>query len=300
MNRKTAIFLIVVIVLAAVGVSVLAYPKLPDRMASHWGPGGQVDGWMSKSICVWIMPGIMLFQTVLFFVILRIDPLRKNIDNFFGYYAGFVIILNLFLLAVQGWMILWNLNIQISSNVFMPIGLACLIFYLGIVMTHVKPNWFIGIRTPWTLSDPVVWQKTHKLGGILFRIAAIIMLCGAAFPRYAIIFVLAPVLSVAAITVLYSLWIGMGGKRPSKKHFSIFAFSCLVVLILLILASLALHPTTRDSRSNLEIPHRQRMNISSFGTLEQHSATFPATHICANCADPQFSLVLHQRVLCHP
>ncbi|MBL7214841.1 MAG: SdpI family protein [Phycisphaerae bacterium] len=204
MNRKITLFLILVIVLAALVISLLAYPKLPDRMASHWNGRGEVDGWMSKSVCLWLMPGIMVIQTIIFFSILLIDPLRKNIAKFFGYYAGFVIILNLFLLAVHGWMILWNLGIQIPSNVFMPVGIACLIFYAGIIMTHVKPNWFIGIRTPWTLSNEIVWQKTNKLGGLLFRIAAIIILIGAAFPKYAIVFVLAPVLSVALITLIYS------------------------------------------------------------------------------------------------
>lgn len=205
MNRKITFCLIAVIILAAVVMNVLAYPKLPERMASHWGPGGQVDGWMPKSVCVWIMPGISLLLTALFFVILLIDPLRKNIEKFFSYYAGFVIIMNLFLLAVHGWMLLWNLGIQVPANVFIPVGMACLIFYLGIVTSHVKPNWFIGIRTPWTLSNEIVWQKTHKLGGVLFRMAAIIILIGALFPRYAILFVLIPILSVAAITIIYSL-----------------------------------------------------------------------------------------------
>jgi uncharacterized membrane protein len=193
------------IILAAVVMNFLAYPKLPERMASHWGPSGQVDGWMERDICVWVMPAIAAGLTALFFAILLIDPLRKNIEQFFGYYAGFVIVMNLFLLAMHGWMILWNLGIQIPSNVFIPIGMGCLFFYCGIVLSHVKPNWFIGIRTPWTLSNEIVWQKTHKLGGVLFRIAAIIVLIGAVFPKYAIVFVLAPVLSVSAITVFYSL-----------------------------------------------------------------------------------------------
>jgi len=204
MNRKTTFLILLVIILAAAGVSLWAYPKLPERMASHWGPGGQVDGWMNKSVCAWLMPGIIAFEGLLFFLILQIDPLRKNFEKFFTYYAGFIIIVNLFLLVVHGWMILWNLGIQIPANVFMPIGLACLIFYSGIIMSHVKPNWFIGIRTPWTLSNEIVWQKTHKLGGVLFRVAAIIILIGAVFPKYAIVFVLAPILSVALITVFYS------------------------------------------------------------------------------------------------
>ena len=205
MNRKMALILILCLVFIAVAISLLTYPKLPEQMASHWGASGQVDGWMAKSVCVWIMPAIMVIQTIVFFTILLIDPLRKNIDKFFNYYAGFIIIFNLFLCAVHGWMILWNLEIKIPSNVFMPVGIACLIFYAGIVMTHVKPNWFIGIRTPWTLSNEIVWQKTHKLGGILFRFAAIIMLIGAIFPKYAIVFILVPVLGVTVITLIYSL-----------------------------------------------------------------------------------------------
>jgi len=205
MNRKVTLILLLVIIAASAVFSLIAYPKLPEKMASHWGPGGQVDGWMDKSVCVWLMPAIMAVETAVFFTVLLIDPLRKNFDKFFSYFAGFIIILNVFLLVLHGWMILWNLGIQIPSNVFMPIGVACLIFYTGIILSHVKPNWFIGIRTPWTLSNEIVWQKTHKFGGILFRIAAIMMLFGAAFPTHAIVFVLVPVLSVTVITVLYSL-----------------------------------------------------------------------------------------------
>jgi uncharacterized membrane protein len=207
-NRKTVWILfftsIFIIIVAAVAISVLAYPKMPERMASHWGPGGQVDGWMSRTAGLIFTPGMMVGLTGLFLVILLIDPLRKNIDKFFSYYAGFIVIFNLFMLAVHGWMILWNLNIQIPANVFMPIAMACLFFYIGIILTHVKPNWFIGIRTPWTLSNEIVWQKTHKLGGILFKIAAIMILAGAVFPKYAIVFVLVPVLAVSAVTLIYS------------------------------------------------------------------------------------------------
>lgn len=205
MTRKKMLLSLAVIILVTAGISLFAYPKLPERMASHWGPGGQVDGWMAKSVCVWLMPGIMLLYSVLFMVVIQIDPLKKNIEKFFSYYAGFIIVMSLFLLVIHGWMILWNLGYQIGSNVIMPLLLGGLFFFIGIVMSHVKPNWFIGIRTPWTLSNEIVWQKTHKVGGILFRIAAIIVLIGAVFPKYAIVFVLVPILSVSVITVIYSL-----------------------------------------------------------------------------------------------
>lgn len=205
MNRKMMLTSVAMIIIAAIAMSVLAYPRVPERMATHWGPGGQVDGWMSRTAGLSFAPAMMVGLTALFLVILLIDPLRKNIDKFFSYYAGFVVIFNLFLLTVHGWMILWNVGIQIPANVFMPIAIACLFFYIGIILTHVKPNWFIGIRTPWTLSNEIVWQKTHKLGGILFKIAAIIILIGAAFPQYTVLFIMVPVIAVSGITILYSL-----------------------------------------------------------------------------------------------
>lgn len=205
-RRIWTIFYVCIFVLltAAVLMSVLAYPRMPERMASHWGPGGEVDGWMGRTAGLIFAPAMMVGLTGLFLVILLIDPLRKNIDKFFSYYAGFIIIFNLFLLAVHGWMILWNMDIQIPANVFMPIAMACLFFYLGIILTHTKPNWFIGFRTPWTLSNEIVWQKTHKLGGTLFKIAAIIILIGAIIPKYAIIFILVPLLLVSGVTLVYS------------------------------------------------------------------------------------------------
>ena len=90
-------------------------------------------------------------------------------------------------------------------NIFMPLMIGILFFVMGAIMPRLKPNWFMGIRTPWTLSNETVWIKTHRMGGILFKLAAIAVLFGALWPRYAIFFVLVPVLAVAAITVLYSL-----------------------------------------------------------------------------------------------
>jgi uncharacterized membrane protein len=204
MNRKMMLILVAALIAAAVAMSVLAYPKMPERMASHWGPSGQVDGWMNKTASLSFAPAMMVGLTALFLAVLLIDPLRKNIDKFFSYYAGFIVVFNLFFFVVHGWMILWNLGIQIPVNVSMPIALACLFFYIGIVLTHTKPNWFIGIRTPWTLSNEIVWQKTHKLGGILFKITAIIVLIGAAFPQYVMWFVIVPVFAVSGITLVYS------------------------------------------------------------------------------------------------
>jgi uncharacterized membrane protein len=69
---------------------------------------------------------------------------------------------------------------------------------------HAEPNWTIGIRTPWTLSNEEVWYKTHKLGGKLFRVVAVLSLLGLIFPQHAVWFILVPVVIVAIYLVVYS------------------------------------------------------------------------------------------------
>jgi uncharacterized membrane protein len=101
-------------------------------------------------------------------------------------------------------MILWNIGIKVGPNVTVPIGTGLLFIGAGILCENAKRNWFIGIRTPWTLSSEQVWDKTHRLGGKLFKIAGVIAVVGIFSQSYAVFFVLVPVLLVAAYTIVYS------------------------------------------------------------------------------------------------
>jgi uncharacterized membrane protein len=159
---------------------------------------------MSKFWGLFLMPLILMGIALLFFAIPRIDPLKANIERFRKYYDGFIILLFIFLLSINLQIILWSLGVKISPNVTFPIGLGLLFFYLGILCEHAKRNWFIGIRTPWTLSSDKVWDKTHKVGGKLFKVAGIITLVGAFFRNYVLFFIIIPVLVIAVYTLVYS------------------------------------------------------------------------------------------------
>lgn len=100
--------------------------------------------------------------------------------------------------------LLWNTGIQINPNAVIPLGIGLLFYYMGILTEKAERNWFVGIRTPWTLSSDRVWKRTNRLGGKLFRIAGIAAVFGAFSPEHAIYFILVPVLVVAGITVVYS------------------------------------------------------------------------------------------------
>jgi uncharacterized membrane protein len=99
---------------------------------------------------------------------------------------------------------LWNIGIQIIPNVIMPVGIGILFFYIGILCENAKRNYFIGIRTPWTLSSEKIWDKTHKIGGILFKIAGIVALLGIFFRNYTIFFVLVPAILSSVYLFVYS------------------------------------------------------------------------------------------------
>lgn len=201
--RRTELFILIAVIISFV-IGIYLYPQMPEQMASHWNAQGNVDDYMSRFWGVFLMPFVFVGLALLFIAIPKIDPLKKNIEEFRKYYDGFIILFFIFMLLVYFQTILWNIGIEISPNLVFPILMGLLFFYIGILLENAKRNWFIGIRTPWTLSSEKVWNKTHKLGSKMFKIAGIIVLIGFLFQKYAIYFILVPVLFVAFYLVVYS------------------------------------------------------------------------------------------------
>jgi uncharacterized membrane protein len=185
-------------------ISIALYPGLPDLIPTHWNAAGEVNGYMQKFWGVFLVPFLMLGFTALLTFIPRIDPKRANYAKFQDYYDGFILVFALFFLAVQMMILLWALGIPISPNILFPVLVGVLFFYIGILLDHTEPNWFVGIRTPWTLSSETVWRKTHKRGALAFKIAGVFMVSGILIQDYVIYLVLALGIGVAAYTVVYS------------------------------------------------------------------------------------------------
>ena len=185
-------------------VTIAVYPAVPDRVVSHWNAAGQADGFLSKVWGLSLIPLIMTGLVALLVVLPRIDPYKENYEKFGNYYEGFILVFVLFLLAVQVQIILWSTGYQISPNLTFPFLIGALFIYIGFLLGHAEQNWFVGIRTPWTLSSKTVWKKTHEIGGKLFKIAGVISCAGIVAGAYALWFILIPVLVVAVYTVAYS------------------------------------------------------------------------------------------------
>jgi uncharacterized membrane protein len=203
-NKITTIVLMGIIVVAFIAGALL-YPQLPARIASHWNATGEVDGYMQKFWGIFLLPLIMLGMFALYIVIPLIDPLKNNIQSFRKYYNALWIILEAFFLYIFVLTIAWNFGYRFNFTTAIVPAFAVLWFFMGSFLKNIKRNWFVGIRTPWTMTSDVVWDKTHKLGGKLFQASAVISLLGLFFGGLVPIFaIIIPVLVSAVVAIVYS------------------------------------------------------------------------------------------------
>lgn len=197
--------------LAIIAVSVLVgiflYPYMPDLMASHWGITGQVDGYVGKNFGLFFMPVLSLFMYLLFRVLPLTDPYRKNFLQFEHYYNKFIIIIFSFLFYIYLLTIFWNLGYRFNLIRVLSPAFAVIFYYAGVLSANARRNWFVGIRTPWTLSSDTVWDKTHLVGGNLFKLSAVLALQGLFLPELAVYLILIPVLLTTATVFVYSYFV---------------------------------------------------------------------------------------------
>lgn len=193
-----------VVVAFGFAVSAFYYPQLPEEMAIHWDVSGQPDDTVSKDIGGFLLPVVSVILLVVFVAIPRIDPLRENIEEFRRYYEGFVVLMLLSMLYFHMVILLWNTGNEFNILQAVAPVIGAIFYYTGILLENAERNWFVGIRTPWTLSDDEVWKKTHYRGSILFRLSGIIAVLGFLLEEFAAILVVVPVVLTAVYTVVYS------------------------------------------------------------------------------------------------
>jgi uncharacterized membrane protein len=98
------------------------------------------------------------------------------------------------------------------TNLIVP-AVGLLIFYIGFILPKAKRNWFVGIRTPWTLSSDIVWEKTHKLGGILFKLVGAITIFGIFINEVAFYLTIFSAIGVSIFLFIYSYFIFCAENR---------------------------------------------------------------------------------------
>jgi uncharacterized membrane protein len=182
MTTKITSIIVLVLLALAVLAGVVLWNQLPDQMASHWDTNDQVNGYLPKFWGVFLIPLITLGMFVLFLVVPGIDPLKANIAQFRETFNVFIVVIVAFMLYVHGLTLAWSLghqNFKMSAAMLPFMGV--LFIAVGFMLRKARRNFFIGIRTPWTLSSDSVWDKTHQLGSILFMVSGACAIIGGIF-----------------------------------------------------------------------------------------------------------------------
>lgn len=149
-------------------VAAVSWPNLPERVPVHWDLHGNVDGYGGKFTGLLLLPLVTLGVYGLLIVLPRFDPGYVNYQSFAGTYNLIRVTLVAFFAAVYALTVLAALGQPVDVGTFVTLGTGVLLVVLGNVMGKIRPNWFVGVRTPWTLSSKLSWTKTHRLAGWVF------------------------------------------------------------------------------------------------------------------------------------
>ena len=206
MSTRTTTIVVLLMLLGATIAGLLLWNQLPDQMASHWNVNDQVDGYTSRFWGVFLLPLITLAMLVLFLVVPSIDPLKANIAQFRAVFNLFIVLIVAFMIYIHAITLARKLgyaDFKMSGAMLPAIGL--LFIFIGFMLRQAKRNFFIGIRTPWTLSSDAVWNETHRIGSVLFMISGVLAFLGGFFGgTTAFWFMFVPIIGSTIFLLVYS------------------------------------------------------------------------------------------------
>jgi uncharacterized membrane protein len=150
--------------------------QVPERVPTHWSIGGHADRWGDRMEGLFLLPleGLGLYLLMVFLP--RVDPGRANYSSFAGVYWTLRVVVLLLVAVTEVSAILAYRRGATGPAGAMPIGLGALLVVTGNLAGKIRPNWFVGIRTPWTLSSKESWTRTHRAGGCLLIVLGLLIM----------------------------------------------------------------------------------------------------------------------------
>jgi uncharacterized membrane protein len=216
MTFKRSAWISFALCLLAFGFAAWMYPHLPESIPTHWDAAGNVNGYTDKPWGVFLMPIITLGLWLLMLVLPRIAPKGYRLDGFLGAYGAILLALVGVFFAVTVVLLLQAGGMHFNVGRLATMLVGVLLIAMGNYMGKLRKNFFIGVRTPWTLANDEVWARTHHLAGWLFVLAGAVCVVAPAFGGGTLVFVIA--VATAALTpvgysyFLYRKLVGFDSK----------------------------------------------------------------------------------------
>lgn len=178
---KTEWFSISALVVSFFG-ALFFYQYFPDQVPTHWNIKGEVDGYSGPFLAAFLLPLMMLGIYLMFIALPYFDPKKEQYLSFASTYHRFKDLIIAFLAILFFMMGLNGLGYQVRVGFYAPIMVGILFLAIGLMLEKVKMNWFMGIRTPWTMSSEAVWEKTHRLSSRVLIVSGLLIALTAFVP----------------------------------------------------------------------------------------------------------------------
>jgi len=196
---RRELFLIVLTVIPIVYL-LINWSSLPNQLPIHFDPGGEPNGYGSKLIYIFLPIGVYLLMLVLPYI----DPRKSNYDIFSSTYFKLRVVLSLFFGIIDTIIVYNTLHGIEKMGLLMPISVFLLFTLLGNYMGNFRPNYFVGIKVPWTLNNDVVWTRTHKLAGKLWFWGGLIGIASLFFVKNFAFVMLPIIIFIVVVPIIYS------------------------------------------------------------------------------------------------
>lgn len=171
---------IVIILIVPFFVSAYYWNDLPEEVPTHFNLRGEADDWGPKWMAAYLFPALGIGIYLLILLVPLIDP-KKKIESAQKPVAAIRMFTSIFMVGIYAFIMAASLGSIINFSSYILVGVGVLILIVGNYMNSIKPNYFIGVRTPWTLENPEVWKRTHRLsskiwiaGGLLLMLSPIV------------------------------------------------------------------------------------------------------------------------------
>jgi uncharacterized membrane protein len=181
MNIRTANRIGAAATALAFGAAGALYSRLPERVPTHWNWRGEIDGWTAKPLGPFVMPLAMAGVLALMAAVPRLSPKRWGVEPFESVYALLQTVMTAFFAVMTGALLLAGLGRAPAMSRVVDVAAGLVLAVVGNFLGKVTKNFFVGIRTPWTLASDEVWLRTHRLGGkLLVATGALAVISGLA------------------------------------------------------------------------------------------------------------------------
>lgn len=203
MKPSRGVLVSAILIALAIFVAAWLYPHLPAQVSTHWDIRGHVDGTMPRFWAAAFTPLAILGVLVLAVLLPAISPRQFSINRFAGVWWLLALATEAYLLVIGLAVVLNGAGFAVPIPRVAMLAVGALLVVCGNYTGKLRKNFFIGIRTPWTLASDAVWERTHRFGRWVFMAGGLVILIGASIDPVPWSLI-AVIVAILLVTVGYS------------------------------------------------------------------------------------------------